>query len=424
MSFFNLGEYLVDRLVDLGYGDRVAIISSDSGEVTRYTQLQQEVCKMVSAFQRMGLRREERIGLILRDRKEFVISFLASAKLGCVVLPMNPAVAVHTTCLTLKEALCRVIISEAEFSQELVSEFTDGEKFIFVGGSDSGSAVLPTGMRGDEDKGVFTWTELQTKSEPSTFCCRTIGDSPCYWACTSGTTGLPKIAMHRHTDLKILSEQYAGEVLLMNIERQDISFSAAPIFHTYGQGNAMFALSYGATIVLEEHRPISPKRIAHIVRTYRPTLFYSVPTAFNALVQIEEPADTFASIRIAVSAGEPLPDTIFDSFRKVYGVDIIDGIGSTEAGHIYCSNRMDNLTRNSCGYAIPGYELQLRDDVGKVVPSVKGAIGTLYVKSPSAGNFHCLPCIDFPSLIFVCSQQQSGTTVKSTSRVQHSKANG
>lgn len=400
MSFFNLGEYLIDRLVDLGYGERAAIVSSDSGEVTSYAQLQQEVRKMVNAFQSLGLRREERIGLILRDRKEFVVSFLASAKFGCVVLPMNPAVAVHTTCLTLKEALCRVIISEVEYAQELVSEFTDGEKFIFVG-----SAVLPADMRDVESRGVFTWTDLQTKAEPTTFCCPTTGDSPCYWACTSGTTGLPKIAMHRHADLKILSELYAGEVLLMSLGRQDISFSAAPIFHTYGQGNAMFALSYAATIVLEEVRPISPKRIAHIVRTYRPTLFYSVPTVFNALVQVEEPADSFASIRIAVSAGEPLPDTIFDSFRKVYGIDIIDGIGSTEAGHVYCSNRVGNLTRNSCGFAIPGYELQLRDDVGKDIPSVKGAIGTLYVKSPSAGIFHLLSyiVIDFHSLIYVCS---------------------
>jgi benzoate-CoA ligase family protein len=229
---------------------------------------------------------------------------------------------------------------------------------------------------------VLRWKERMTAngdSEPYT----TWADSPGFWLCTSGTTGRPKLAMHRHADLRETAEGYAREVLRMTAE--DRCYSAAPMFHAYGLGNSLsFPLSVGATAILEPNRPPTPALVAGVVTAEQPSLFFSVPTSYGALLAADLPADTFRSVRQAISAGEALPAEFFTRFRDRFGVEILDGIGSTELTHIFISNRPGSARAGTSGTPVAGYQVRLEDDEGNALPP--GSTGHLYVSGDSAAT--------------------------------------
>jgi benzoate-CoA ligase len=174
--------------------------------------------------------------------------------------------------------------------------------------------------------------------------------------------------MHRHVDLRLTTEGYAQEVL--EVTAADCCFSVAPLFHAYGLGNGLtFPLASGASVILEPTRPPTPQLVADIVRLEQPTLFFAVPTFYAALLASDLPADTFASLRLAVSAGEPLPAELYAGFRDRFGVEILDGIGSTELTHIYISNRAGQVVPGSSGKPVSGYRIRLEDDDGNEPPA-------------------------------------------------------
>jgi benzoate-CoA ligase len=193
--------------------------------------------------------------------------------------------------------------------------------------------------------------------------------------------------MHRHVDLKLTAEGYAQDVLALRPD--DCCFSVAPLFHAYGLGNSLtFPLSVGATAILEPTRPPSPTQVGQIVRSQLPTLFFSVPTFYAALLAADLAPDTFSSVRLAVSAAEPLPPEVYSRFLQRFGVEILDGVGSTELTHIYLSNRPGDARPGSCGRPVHGYRVRLEDDQGR--EAAADAPGQLWVAGdPLAAGYWC-----------------------------------
>jgi benzoate-CoA ligase len=205
------------------------------------------------------------------------------------------------------------------------------------------------------------------------------GDDIAFWLYTSGTTGFPKAAMHRHVDLGACTDAYARDVLGMGAG--DRAYSVAKLFFAYGLGNTgYFPPGTGASAILNPARPV-PGEVAEQVRAQEPTLFFGVPTFYAALLQADLPADTFASVRLAVSAGEPLPAELHRRFRDRFGVEVLDGIGTTELAHIFISNRPGASVPGTTGVPVAGYEVELRDEAGQPVPD--GEPGRLWVAGES-----------------------------------------
>jgi benzoate-CoA ligase family protein len=203
-------------------------------------------------------------------------------------------------------------------------------------------------------------------------------DAWALWLYTSGTTGSPKAAMHRHANIRHVCQGYGEQVL--GIRPQDVCLSVARLFFAYGLGNSLFPLSAGATTVLEPRKPTAEVTAERLSQD-RPTIFYGVPTFFAQLVASDLPDDSFASVRLAVSAGEPLPPALQQRFTERFGVEIIDGMGCTETLNTFLSNRPDDIRPGTTGRAVPGYELQLRGPGGELV--AQGEPGTLHVRGES-----------------------------------------
>ena len=233
--------------------------------------------------------------------------------------------------------------------------------------------------------GMSTWDAFLAAGEgrPAP-AAQTVADSPAFWLYTSGTTGTPKGAMHRHGSMRSTAETYAADVL--GIGPDDVCYSVAKIFFAYGLGNSLtFPFSVGARAVLDRARP-TPARAASILAAHRPTLFFAGPTFYAALLTADVPADTFSSVRLCVSAGESLPADLYRRFTGRFGVEVLDGIGSTEALHMFISNRPDSIRPGSSGLLVDGYDARLLDENGS--PTPLGEIGNLWIKGDSVCAFY------------------------------------
>jgi benzoate-CoA ligase family protein len=207
-------------------------------------------------------------------------------------------------------------------------------------------------------------------------------DSPAFWLYTSGTTGRPKAAMHRHGAIAVVCETYGAQVL--GIRPGDRCLSAAKAFFAYGLGNSvLFPLSVGAATVLER-APAKPDLLAAVARDHGPTLFFAGPSFFAGMLRAGLPPDALAGVRLAASAGEALPAALYHRWTSHFGIDIIDGLGMTETLHIFLSNQPGRVRPGSTGVAVPGYDLRLLDEDGQPVPD--GTPGTLYVRGASAAT--------------------------------------
>jgi benzoate-CoA ligase family protein len=372
---FNASWYLLDRRLEAGDGGRAALRAS--GTDVTYAELHELVCRVAAGLRGVGIRPEERVALVLFDTVELVATFLAALRIGAVPLPLNSLLPGRDLGLTVAESRARVaVVSSAR--EALAAELAEGapelERVIVVG-----ERGVPALVRVN----VGSWDELAAADPGGGEPYHTWDDSPGFWLCTSGTTGRPKLAMHRHADLRITAEGYAREVL--DIRPEDRCFSVAPLFHAYGLGNALgFPLSAGATAILEAARPPRPDRVAEVVQAEQPTLFFAVPTFYAALLAADVPETTFASVRHAVSAGEALPAELFTRFLDRFGVETLDGIGSTEMTHIYVSNRAGRCRPGSSGTVVGGYRLRLTDEGGDEVP--QGTPGQLWVAGESAAT--------------------------------------
>src|SRR5882757_368179 len=366
---FNASWYLVDRQVEAGHGDRPAVIGP-TGTWT-YAQLAAEVAACAAGLRALGVRPEERIVLFCADRIELLAGYLGALRMGAVPVPVSTMYRDTELAELLVDSRARMLLTSPEFADTARAAVT------LTGGA------VPLIRTDDTPGGADTeisWTRLaEAGAAESTELYPTWAESTAFWLYTSGTTGVPKAAMHRHGSVAYVAEHYGKQVL--GIRPEDRCFSVAKLFFAYGLGNsALFPLSAGATTILEPARP-TPEVVAEALAKHQPTLFFGVPTFYAAVLAADLPADTFASVRLCASAGEPLPAELYKRFTSRFGVDIIDGIGSTEALHIFLSNAPGEVRPGTTGRPVPGYDLRLVDDDDQPVPI--GTPGNLQLRGGS-----------------------------------------
>ncbi len=370
---FNSATWLLDRHLRAGLGGRVAIRSE--GRSVTYEELARRVGAAAGGLAALGVQAEQRVIMAMADTPEWVATFLGGLRIGAVPVPVSTMLRGPELGRLAADARARVVVMSEAFAGA-ASELCAGAREV--------TDLVVTGQALPAIPGVRTHRFADTlgaagtKAPPAY---ETWADSPAFWLYTSGTTGAPKAAMHRHADLRTTVETYAQQVL--GVGPGDVCYSVAKLFFAYGLGNSLtFPLAAGATTVLDPARP-TPEGVAATVSSERPTLFFAVPTFYAALLSSSIPDDTFSSVRQAVSAGEPLPAELFHRFKARFGVEILDGLGSTELLHIFCSNRPGAVLPGTSGTAVPGYELRLEDDEGNPVAG-EGVPGHLAVKGDSA----------------------------------------
>jgi benzoate-CoA ligase len=369
-DIFNAATYFVDRHIAEGRADRVAVEYGD--ERITYGRLLECVNRAGSALRdALAVRPEERILLVTLDCPEMIYAFFGAVKIGAVPIPTNTLWKTSDFAYVLRDSGAAVVIaSEAilplllEIPRDTVPRLRD----IVVVGSAAGP-------------GLRAFADLIASGSPTLEAEPTSKDVPAFWLYSSGSTGVPKGCIHLHHDMLVCAELYARGVLA--ITDADRCFSVAKLFFAYGLGNAMyFPFAVGATAILWPGPPTAANVYA-VIERHRPTLFFSVPTGYGMMLAHHRDGADFdlSSVRCAVSAGEALPAALFHRFRERFGVEILDGLGSTEVLHIFISNAPGTIRPGSSGRVVPGYEAKIVDDEGRAVNA--GAVGNLVVKGDS-----------------------------------------
>ncbi|HJR39050.1 MAG TPA: benzoate-CoA ligase family protein [Nocardioidaceae bacterium] len=371
---FNAFTYLVDRHCEDGAGDRVAVRGS---RTLTYAELSALAGELAAAYRRLGLRRDDRVMFVASDDVELFAGILGAFRAGLVAVPVSTMLTGSEIGKVLADSGARLVVATHEFADAVSTALEAAPEVEFAVLHGDGALTTPARTT------AYTWEDFHALAQEATEEQRTTAvtneDSWALWLYTSGTTGTPKAAMHRHANIRHVCETYGNQVL--GITAEDSCFSVAKLFFAYGIGNSMFfPLSVGATTILDPRRP-SPDMVRERVQADKPTLFFGVPTFYAALLASDIPDDTFASVRLATSAGEPLPAPLQQRFTKRFGVEILDGIGSTEALHIFLSNRPGDIHPGTTGRAVPGYDVELRDEEGATVPP--GQPGALHVRGAS-----------------------------------------
>jgi benzoate-CoA ligase family protein len=370
-SAFNAADFLVHRRLREGLTNKTAVIGTRS---RTYGELSDDVARVAASMRKLGLHTDDRVLFVMADDVDLAISILAAFHAGLVAVPVSTMYSGHELAEIVIDSGARVVMASAEFgaaAAEAVSTSPEVEHLVVSGDC---APQVRDGVT------VTAWpTLLDVGSDYAKEPALTGDDAWALWLYTSGTTGSPKAAIHRHANIRHVQDTYATRTL--GIREDDVTLSVAKMFFAYGIGNSLFfPLAAGATSLLEPGRPTPATMSARIVKD-RPTLFFGVPTFYAALVNSDLPDDTFASVRLCVSAGEPLPAALQKRFLDRFGVTILDGIGSTEVLHIFMSNAPDDIRPGTTGKAVPGYDLEVRDDEGRVVNP--GIPGHLYVRGES-----------------------------------------
>ena len=354
---FNVAVPFIDRHVSEGRGAKVAI-RFRGGEVT-YAALGENVNRCGNALLRLGLRRGQRLLMVVKDCPEFFYLFWGSIKAGIVPVPLNVILRAADYRIILEDSGCSCIVYSPEFAAEVERALTGAELSLPVEGGARSLRALLAGA------------PAQLDAVPAD------AAAPCFWLYTSGSTGRPKGTVHRHRDMVVTSELFGRGVL--GVREDEVIFSAAKLFFAYGLGNAMtFPLWAGATSVLLGARPTAQNTLETIER-FRPTLYFGVPTLYASQLQaLETSGADLSSLRLCVSAGEPLPAEIFRRWKARTGLTILDGLGSTEALNTFLSNRPGDVRPGTSGRPVPGYEVRIALPGGG--EAAVGEQGRLHVK--------------------------------------------
>ncbi|MGI5823553.1 MAG: benzoate-CoA ligase family protein [Dethiobacteria bacterium] len=377
--FFNAADYFLDRNIRQGRGHKVAIYT-DRRNYT-YSELQEMVNKTGNAFREMGLGIDDRVMLMMLDEPQFIIMFFGAMKIGAVPIPINTMLTPNDYEYLLNDSRAKALI----ISEDLVPLINDIKGDLLY---------LRDMIVVADDEPLIPFRQKVKNASPILDTVQTTKDDVGFWLYSSGSTGPPKGAVHCMESPLVASENFARGILGMN--ENDICFSAARLFFAYGIGNGLFfPLAVGGSVILNKSRPTPESVFSHIER-FRPTIFFGVPTLYGQMLEYKarqeketgvkaDPNDhELTSVRLCVSAGEALPVDIIRRWKERFGIDILDGIGSTEMLHIYISNRPGDIKPGATGKAVPGYEIRIVDNEGKEVP--QGEIGTLHVKGRSAAQ--------------------------------------
>ena len=368
---FNVCDYLLDRHVRAGRGDRLAL-TGIAGDVS-YAELAERVGRAAGGLRGIGLQAEQRVVMVMADSPEFVIVYLAAMRIGAVPVPISTMLRADGIAEIVADSRARIVAVSAQYLDLVAGARLPG----YRGGHGRGNR-----RGGGRASGGRTTVTLGRLPGAPGEIYPTTADSPAFWLYTSGTTGTPKGAMHRHGSVRVVCETYGAQVL--GITPDDRCLSAAKAFFAYGLGNSvLFPLSAGAAAVLEPS-PSRPEIMAERARFYAATLFFAGPTFFSNMLRVGLSGDALAGVRLAASAGEALPAALYQRWTSHFGVDILDGIGMTEMLHIFLSNRSGQVKPGTTGVAVPGYELRVLGEDGLEVPP--GTPGTLFVRGDSAAT--------------------------------------
>src|SRR5512138_385132 len=365
---FNVAVPFIDRHLAEGRGAKVAIRSA-AGEVT-YAKLAENVNRCGNALVALGLKKGDRLVMVVKDCAEFFYLFWGAVKAGVIPVPLNTLLRADDYRFIVEDSQCAAIVWSPEY---------EGEVKAALGAARARPAVTLPVEGGERNlRAELARASAELRAVPAA------ATAACFWLYSSGSTGRPKGTVHRHRDMVATSEHYGVGVL--GIREDDVFFSAAKLFFAYGHGNAMtFPLWAGGTAVLLAPKP-TPQSTFETIERFRPTLFFGVPTLYAAQLQaLENARPDLSSLRGCASAGEALPADVLRRWRERTGLDILDGIGSTEALHIFVSNRFDDVRPGSSGRPVPGYEVRVVVD-GKEVPPDEP--GRLQVRGPSTAAYY------------------------------------
>ncbi|MFQ5590037.1 MAG: benzoate-CoA ligase family protein [Phycisphaerae bacterium] len=365
----NAATFFVDANVEAGRGEKVAIANAADGSTCTYNDVLAMTNRSGNALQALGVRREERVMLLLHDSPEFAFTFFGAIKIGAVPVPVNTLLGPTDYEYLLNDSRAVALVT----NQALLDRVTPVlERLPYL------RHVV---IVGDARAGGHSYSELTASASAELTPDLLSKDDACFWLYSSGTTAFPKGAVHLQHDMIVAADLYARSTL--SISEKDRVFSVAKLFFAYGLGNALyFPFRVGASTILYPDKP-DAVRAYEIIQEYRPTIFFSVPTGYArmlALDAMEGGYDT-ASLRLCVSAGEALPAALFERFKARHGVEILDGIGSTEILHIFISNRPGRSRPGSTGEIVPGYEARIVDEQGHDLPP--GEVGDLLIKGDS-----------------------------------------
>ncbi len=374
---FNIAHHLLEA--NLGRASKTAFID-DSGELS-YGQLDHDSRRLANALTHAGVRREERVLILMHDCNDWPVCFLGAIYAGVVPVAVNTLLTSDDYAYMLEHSRAQLVFVSAALLPVLQEAMTRARHEVRQLVVSCPSTALPVGCQALDD-----WLKPH---ERAAACATTNADDPAFWLYSSGSTGKPKGTVHSQANPYWTAQLYGNAVL--GIRESDICFSAAKLFFAYGLGNGLtFPLSVGATTILMAERPTPEatfKRWTGGVGGKKPTVFFGAPTGFAGMLAspaLPKPQDT--ALRIASSAGEALPADIGQRFTELFGIEIIDGIGSTEMLHIYLSNIPGKVRYGTTGYPVPGYDIALRAEDGGEVPA--GEPGDLYIKGPSAAMLY------------------------------------
>jgi len=375
---YNAVTDFVDANLARGLGDKIAF--ADPSRSITYAELYTGTLRFASALKQLGLRQEERVVVLLHDTVDYPVAFWGAVRAGTVVVPLNTMLLPDQYAYLLADSRAAAVVvatSLADTIRPVLDRVPSLRNLILVGGGSGDPAPFGT-------LDVRRFEDLLARPVPAPFAAPTISDDVALWLYTSGSTGDPKGVKHVHSSLMATAKLFGQNVL--GIVRDDVVFSAAKLYFAYGLGNAMsFPMSVGATTVLWPHRP-TPDAVLEVMRRHQPTAFYGVPSLYATLLAHRDigPGAGSGRLRLCVSAGEALPPHIGERWGVIVGVDILDGIGSTEMLQTFLSNRPGDIRYGTTGKPVPGYDAKIVDDAGRELGD--GELGELVVRGPSAAE--------------------------------------
>ncbi|MFZ0211649.1 MAG: benzoate-CoA ligase family protein [Candidatus Acidiferrales bacterium] len=350
-----------------------------------YREVEEAVNRAANVLREWGCKPGDRVLIVLPDSIEFIAAFFGAARIGAIAVPVNSMARASDYAYYLADTGARIAIVHKSVFAECVSDaWPPGLQVVAVGGECASETAdrERAMMESLAARTTVSWEEQCERASPICAAHPTAAHDPAFFLYTSGSGGTPKAAIHRHADMIHTSRGYAQGVLGMRSD--DRAYSVSKLFFAYGLGNGMyFPFSVGASTILDPSRP-KPERATEILAKYRPTVLFSVPTFFAALLREAERGLRLdcSSLRMAVSAGEALPPEIFEQFKKRFGVEILDAIGSTEMLHMFLASRPGQARAGSCGTEVPGCEAKIVDDQENGI--APNEIGNLWVRGGAA----------------------------------------
>ncbi len=367
---FNVAVPFIDRHLAEGRADKVVVRSAAGGQVT-YGELAESVNRAGNALLDLGIGRGERVLMMVKDCPEFFYLFWGAIKAGIVPVPINTLLRAKDYRFMIEDSGCTGIVYSPEFAAEV-------EPAIAAAARKPDHALRTVGD-GQTLTGLMAQASAKLEAAPAN------AEDDCFWLYSSGTTGTPKGTVHGHRDMVETCQHYAIDTL--GLLEDDVLFSAAKLFFAYGLGNGMtFPLWVGASSILLPGPP-TPDSTFDVVETFRPSVYFGVPTLYAAQLKAlgSAPRD-LSSLRVCVSAGEALPGDIFRRWQEATGTVILDGIGSTEALHIFISNLLDDIKPGTSGRIVPGYRARIVDESGQ--PVAAGDSGRLLISGGSTAKYY------------------------------------